>query len=91
MVEKTAVAEENPIRVVDVNTRRSDTYIRKRHSVFGRTGETQGVSMQTSKGRKKPINFHGMSDNREAKKHIIWISWNINAICEGRELCHWLR
>lgn len=38
----TAVAEENPIRVVDVNTRRCDTYSRRQHSVFGHTGETQG-------------------------------------------------
>lgn len=93
VVAATAVAEENPIRVVDVNTRRtySDTYSRKQHSVFGLTGETKGVSMQTSKERKKPNNFHGMSDNRDAKKHNIWIPRNINAICEGLELYHWLR
>jgi len=87
----TAVAEENPIQVVDVNTRRSDTYSRKQHSIFGLTGETKGVSMQTSKERKKPNNFHGMSDKRDVKKHNIWIPRKINAICEGLELYHWLR
>lgn len=93
----TAVAEENPIRVVDVNTRRCDsvTHIVRGNIVFsGIPEKLRGVRMQTSRRREKKksiCNLHRMSDNRGAKKHNIWIPWNINAICEGRELCHWLR
>lgn len=53
----TAVAEESPIRVVDVNTRRSDTYSRKQHSVSGLPEKLEGLVCKRRRGERNQSTF----------------------------------